>query len=116
MEPTPENLTTLSQCFLQSLAADPEPRKKAEAFLRSASSQAGFGITVLTLVATAGVDEQVKQAAAVNFKNFVKFHWSPKDTDQIAHAPIQVICRAHYESIVDVTVEFLSINCSGALP
>ncbi|CAI7733044.1 unnamed protein product [Closterium sp. NIES-53] len=89
MQPTEESLKSLAQCFLQTLAPDPEPRKQAENFLKTASGQPGFGITVLALIATPGVEEQVLQPAAVNFKNFVKYHWAPSEHDPLGHVPIQ---------------------------
>ncbi|CAI5953901.1 unnamed protein product [Closterium sp. NIES-65] len=45
MQPTEESLKSLAQCFLQTLAPDPEPRKQAENFLKTAAGQPGFGIT-----------------------------------------------------------------------
>lgn len=74
-------MKTLSQCFLQTLAPNPEPRKQAENFLKQAADQAGYGITILRLLSEPSVDEQVRQAAAVNFKNHVKFRWATPDPD-----------------------------------
>eukprot|EP00850_Spirogloea_muscicola_P024456 SM000846S23176 [mRNA] locus=s846:61:1805:+ [translate_table: standard] len=76
MQPTPESVQVLSRCLLQTLAAEPEPRRSAEAYLKQAADQPGYGITVLSLLTTEGVSDQVRQAAAVNFKNHVKYRWA----------------------------------------
>eukprot|EP00850_Spirogloea_muscicola_P008170 SM000043S15798 [mRNA] locus=s43:232850:238627:+ [translate_table: standard] len=131
MQPTPESVQALSRCLLQTLAAEPEPRRSAEAYLKQAADQVrsslaaglsglnstrtprrpvalfpatalrdeawrhgvaadgipspfdivaslqpGYGITVLSLLTTEGVSDQVRQAAAVNFKNHVKYRWA----------------------------------------
>eukprot|EP00252_Welwitschia_mirabilis_P008441 TRINITY_DN2027_c0_g1_i1.p1 TRINITY_DN2027_c0_g1~~TRINITY_DN2027_c0_g1_i1.p1 ORF type:complete len:966 (-),score=126.84 TRINITY_DN2027_c0_g1_i1:393-3290(-) len=81
MQYSPETAQTLSQCFLQTLVPNPEPRRQAEEYLRRAAEQPGFGIVVLQLISDVGVDEQVRQAAAVNFKNHVRLHWAPIDPD-----------------------------------
>eukprot|EP00271_Cylindrocystis_brebissonii_P023161 TRINITY_DN9424_c0_g1_i1.p1 TRINITY_DN9424_c0_g1~~TRINITY_DN9424_c0_g1_i1.p1 ORF type:complete len:976 (+),score=170.09 TRINITY_DN9424_c0_g1_i1:234-3161(+) len=81
MQPSPETLQMLGQCFLQSLSPEPEPRKQAESYLKQSANQAGYGITVLHLLSSPGVDAQIRQSAAVNFKNHVKYHWAPTDRD-----------------------------------
>ncbi|EFJ27823.1 hypothetical protein SELMODRAFT_95055 [Selaginella moellendorffii] len=71
----------LSEAFLYTLAPDPEPRKKAELYLANASAQPGYGVAVLQLLGEAAVDDQVRQAAAVHFKNHVKFRWNPGELE-----------------------------------
>ncbi|KAK9124718.1 hypothetical protein Sjap_014320 [Stephania japonica] len=77
MEWNPETLQTLSQCFLQSLSPSPEPRRRAESFLADAADKPNYGLVVLRLVAEASVDEHIRHAAAVNFKNHLKARWAP---------------------------------------
>lgn len=36
------------------------------------------------------VPVEVRQAAAVNFKNHVKFHWAPKDTEGLGTLPVTI--------------------------
>ncbi|KAL2612267.1 hypothetical protein R1flu_023959 [Riccia fluitans] len=84
MQYTEETLRTLSNCFKQTLAPDPEPRKLAENFLKQSSEQPGYGIAILRLLSEASVDDQVRQSAAVNFKNHVKYRWSVSDEAPIA--------------------------------
>eukprot|EP01018_Ginkgo_biloba_P023988 Gb_25747 [translate_table: standard] len=81
MQYTTETVQSLSQCFLQTLAPNPEPRRQAEEFLKGAADQPGYGITILRLLSEPSLDEQVRQAAAVNFKNHVRYRWAPHDPD-----------------------------------
>ncbi|RAL50876.1 hypothetical protein DM860_005232 [Cuscuta australis] len=77
MEWNPESAQILSQCFFNTLSPMPEPRRKAEAWLADASEKLNYGLVVLRLVAEPSIDEQIRQAAAVNFKNHLKARWSP---------------------------------------
>jgi len=65
---------------MQTLAPNPEAIKTAESFLKSAALQPNYGISVLKVVA-AEPQEQVRQAAAVNFKNHVKHRWADPDPE-----------------------------------
>lgn len=88
MQYTAETVQSLSQCFLQTLVPNPEPRRQAEELLKRASDQPGYGITILQLLSEASVDEQVRQAAAVNFKNHVRNRWAPSDPDSLPESPL----------------------------
>ncbi|KAL2904063.1 Exportin-2 [Bienertia sinuspersici] len=77
MAASPETLQFLSQCFLHSLSPQPEPRRRAEASLVEAAEQPNYGLAVLTLIRTSGIGEEIQQAAAVNFKNYLKARWAP---------------------------------------
>ncbi|XP_010915965.1 exportin-2 [Elaeis guineensis] len=79
----PAALETLSQWFLQSLSPDPEPRRRAESSLSAAAASSGFALAVLNLVATDPVDEQIRLAAAVHFKNHLRSRWSPSSSDDL---------------------------------
>ncbi|PKI40476.1 hypothetical protein CRG98_039112, partial [Punica granatum] len=81
MEWNQETLQSLSQCFLNTLSPSPVPRRQAEAFLSSASEQPNYGLAVLRLVAEPTVDDQIRQAAAVNFKNHLRLWWAPSPAD-----------------------------------
>lgn len=67
----------LQSALLASASVEAGPRKAAEAYLEQAKSAPGFALAALQLAAAPGVDEAVRVAAAVAFKNAVKFHWSP---------------------------------------
>ncbi|XAR69470.1 hypothetical protein NMG60_11001063 [Bertholletia excelsa] len=77
MEWNAETLQFLSQCFLHTLSPQPEPRRRAEASLTEATDRPNYGLAVLRLVAEAAVDEPIRQAAAVNFKNHLRSRWAP---------------------------------------
>lgn len=83
MEWNPETLNFLSQCFLNTLSPLPEPRRQAEAALSNAADKPNYGLAVLRLVAESSVDEQIRQSAAVNFKNHLKSRWLPAQNSEI---------------------------------
>ncbi|KAL0398016.1 UNVERIFIED_CONTAM: Exportin-2 [Sesamum calycinum] len=86
MEWNPETLQFLSQCFLNTLSPTHDPRRRAERALSEAATRPNYGLAVLRLVAEPSVDDQIRQSAAVNFKNHLKAHWAiqPNDPTQIA--------------------------------
>ncbi|KAL0379382.1 UNVERIFIED_CONTAM: Exportin-2 [Sesamum angustifolium] len=86
MEWNPETLQFLSQCFLNTLSPTHDPRRRAEEALSEAATRPNYGLAVLRLVAEPSVDDQIRQSAAVNFKNHLKAHWAvqPNDPAQIA--------------------------------
>lgn len=90
MASSPETLQFLSQCFLNTLSPDPEPRRRAEASLAEAAEQPNYGLAVLTLIAdpTLAIDEQIRQAAAVNFKNYLKARWAPAARRNEPNVPV----------------------------
>ncbi|KAL5792219.1 hypothetical protein ACOSP7_000813 [Xanthoceras sorbifolium] len=77
MEWNPETLRNLSQCFLHTLSPAPEPRRAAEKSLGDAAENPNYGLAVLRLIAEPTVDDQIRQAAAVNFKNHLRYRWAP---------------------------------------
>ncbi|XP_027115455.2 exportin-2 [Coffea arabica] len=77
MEWSPQTLQFLSECFLNTLSPLPEPRRRAESALSDAADKPNYGLAVLRLVAEPSVDDQIRQAAAVTFKNHLKSRWSP---------------------------------------
>ena len=82
MEWNPETLQFLSQCFLHTLSPAPEPRRLAEASLSKAADTPNYGLAVLRLVSEPSVDEQIRQAASVNFKNHLRARWAPASPDE----------------------------------
>ncbi|KAK9742855.1 hypothetical protein RND81_03G200800 [Saponaria officinalis] len=74
---SPETLKFLSDCFLNTLSPLAEPRRNAEASLMKLADEPNYGLAVLTLIRASGIDEKVRQAAAVNFKNHLKARWAP---------------------------------------
>ncbi|GMY07553.1 exportin-2 [Fagus crenata] len=82
MEWNPETLEFLSQCFLHTLSPAPEPRRHAESSLSDAADRPNYGLAVLRLLAEPSVDDQIRQAASVNFKNHLRARWAPTSADE----------------------------------
>ncbi|KAL3572136.1 hypothetical protein D5086_026040 [Populus alba] len=74
MEYNPE---FLSQCFLHTLSPQPEPRRAAESKLAELADHPNYALAVLRLVAEPSINEQIRHAAAVNFKNHLRSRWAP---------------------------------------
>lgn len=98
----------LAQVFASSVSPDKEQRKQAEEFLRNAQRAAGFGLSVLQLAAAPGVEEHIRQAAAVSFKNHVKYHWTLNLPDGDGGAAVPVtIADSEKEQIKSVFVSLM---------
>ncbi|XP_054780699.1 exportin-2 [Prosopis cineraria] len=81
MEWNPQTLQFLSECFLHTLSPAAEPRRRAESSLAEAADRPNYGLAVLRLVAESSIDDQIRQAAAVNFKNHLRVRWVPATSD-----------------------------------
>lgn len=80
----------LAEVFGRSIQPDRDVIRQAEEHLKAVSAQPGYAIAVLQVIAAGdavGVD--VRLAAAVNFKNTVKYRWVP--TEQALEAGTQPI-------------------------
>jgi len=75
------DVATLGSVFTQTFSADAEPRKQSEAYLKGISRQPGFAVALLQLVADGNTDAMVRQAASVQWKNHLKFHWVAREDD-----------------------------------
>ncbi|CAH9089378.1 unnamed protein product [Cuscuta epithymum] len=111
MEWNPETLQFLSQCFLNTLSPMPQPRRQAEAGLADAAEKPNYGLVVLRLVAEPSVDEQIRQAAAVNFKNHLKARWSPAPSSGHNAPSVAPIADEEKEQIKGLIVS-LMVNAS----
>ncbi|KAK7338072.1 hypothetical protein VNO77_18670 [Canavalia gladiata] len=76
MDWNPQTLQFLSECFLHTLSPAPEPRRQAESSLSDAADRPNYGLAVLRLVAEPSIDDQIRQAAAVNLKNHLRGRWA----------------------------------------
>ncbi|KAJ6710317.1 IMPORTIN-7 8 11 [Salix koriyanagi] len=74
MEYNPE---FLSQCFIHTLSPQPEPRRAAESKLTELADHPNYALAVLRLLAEQSIDEQIRHAASVNFKNHLRSRWAP---------------------------------------
>ena len=71
--------TELSNVLRASMAADFSTRNSAEEQLKLYKQDSQYPVFLLNYVAQAQADTSLKQMAAVNFKNYVKVHWAPKE-------------------------------------
>lgn len=67
-------LEQIGQLLQRSL--NPNERKAAEAALREREAQPGFSILLLHVVASETLDQGLRLAAALYFKNFIKRNWT----------------------------------------
>ncbi|XP_061370368.1 exportin-2 [Gastrolobium bilobum] len=82
MEWNPQTVQFLSECFLHTLSPAPEPRRRAESSLAEAADRPYFALTVLRLVAEPSIDEQIRLAASVNFKNHLRLWWTRSNDEE----------------------------------
>jgi len=78
-----DSLSQLSDLFSQSLTSDESIRKPAEKALVDASSQQGFTLALIQLIAQQGQQSQaaaVRLAAAIRLKNICRQAWSDVST------------------------------------
>ncbi|KAJ1736097.1 importin-alpha export receptor [Coemansia sp. Benny D160-2] len=67
---------SLAQSLQQTLSPDAQQRKQAEGFLQSIEQTPRFVVPLLQLVNNEGTDGNIRFAAALYFKNFVKRRWA----------------------------------------
>ena len=76
MEMNEENLQALTTYLQQTMSPDINLRKPAEDFLKSVEVQHGYAMLLLALLGTERqVANDIKLAAAIAFKNFIKRNW-----------------------------------------
>ncbi|AES75588.1 putative armadillo-like helical protein [Medicago truncatula] len=79
MEWNPQTVEYLCQCFLQTVSPERESRCRTESHLSEAANHYNFGLFILRLVAEPSIDNQIRLAAAVSFKNHLQLRWLSKD-------------------------------------
>lgn len=85
MEINEQNLNILVDLLHRTVSANNESRKEAENYIFSIETQPGFLIVLLHLISSLSSSQisgemLVRQVAAVFFKNAVKRHWDPQDS------------------------------------
>lgn len=68
----------LRNCLEQTLSPYAEQRKSAEAYLASLAKQPNYVLLLLQVLENGGEKQEVRLAAALLFKNFVKNNWDPE--------------------------------------
>ena len=86
MEATPENLQVLATYLGQTLSEKYDIRKPAEDHLMSVEGAPNYAMLLLQLADGGQVENHIRLAAAINFKNFVKRNWRVVD-DQTKISP-----------------------------
>lgn len=107
MEWNPDTLQFLSQWFLHTLSPNPEPRRRAESSLSDAADRPNYGLAVLRLIAEPSVEEQIRQAAAVNFKNHLRHRWTPSSPSDPSVPTLTPIQDAEKEQIKTLIVPLM---------
>ena len=100
-------LAQLSACLLQTLSPEQRTREQAEAFLKSGSTQPGFAMLLMRLLAAESAEAQIRQAAAVTFKNVVKNHWVEKEPDVVGAPPPYAVGAAEKEQVRNLIVSLM---------
>ncbi|KAL6077585.1 Exportin-2 [Balamuthia mandrillaris] len=104
---TEENLRAITGVLAQTFSEQQASRKEAESHLKQVESSPGFLILLLKLLGTEGIDNSVKVAASIYFKNVVKNNWQRIE----GHQPDVVITSEDRTQIKTVIVDLmLSVN------
>ncbi|OMO70240.1 hypothetical protein COLO4_28675 [Corchorus olitorius] len=106
MEWNPETLEFLSQCFLHALSPQLETRRAAESSLSEAADTPNYGLSVLRLVVEPSVNDQIRQAAAINFKSYIRTRWVPSN-DPKAGPAFSSIRKQEKEQIKTLLVSLM---------
>ncbi|KAJ3694500.1 hypothetical protein LUZ60_009980 [Juncus effusus] len=83
MEVSQEKLNLLSEWFSQSVSYDAVARRKAEASLLSAAAEPDFALALLRLCSLPAALDQIRLAAALQFKNLLKTRWDPNSDNPL---------------------------------
>ncbi|RDD37617.1 Exportin-2 [Trichoplax sp. H2] len=75
MEVNDETLRRLAQCLRQTLDPSASVRRPAEQSLEQLESNAGYSLLLLRLVDNNQLEMEVRIAATIAFKNFIKKNW-----------------------------------------
>ncbi|WCJ36132.1 Exportin-2 [Euphorbia peplus] len=108
----------LPECFFHTLSQAPGPRCAAEARLREASEQPNYAIAVLRLIARPDLDEQIRHAVAVNFKNHLRSRWALIAADEKHEIKtfMVTLTLSFTPAIQSQLIESLSLICKHDFP
>ena len=101
MEMNEENLQALTTYLQQTMSPDIKLRKPAEDFLKSVEGQQGYAMLLLALLGSERpVGNDIKLAAAIAFKNFIKRNW------KVVSTVITIILRRFKNWYIPLTQNF----------
>ncbi|KAI9907456.1 hypothetical protein PsorP6_004090 [Peronosclerospora sorghi] len=72
------NMHLLRQSLEETLSPFAETRKSAETYLKAFSTQPNYVLLLLQVLENASEKQEVRLAAALLFKNFIKHNWDPE--------------------------------------
>jgi exportin-2 (importin alpha re-exporter) len=110
-----QSLEMLRSCLAQTLSPDTAQRKGAEAYLASLAAQPTYVLQLLRVLENGGEKPEVRLAAALLFKNFVKHNWDPEkegcvrqsEKDVVKQHLVELMCRMP-EALQKQLIEALS--------
>ena len=87
MQATPENLQAMAGYLNQTLSPDLNIRKPAEKYLEQVEGTENYALLLLQLADTDSAEMNIRLAAAINFKNFVKRNWRvvPDEANRVSN-------------------------------
>lgn len=91
----------LRGCLEQTLSPFADTRKGAEAYLGELAKQPNYVLQLLRVLESAGEKHEVRLAAALLFKNFIKHNWDPEkegcvpqaEKDVVKQHLVELMCR-----------------------
>eukprot|EP00250_Pteridium_aquilinum_P010585 c19495_g1_i1 orf=322-3393(-) len=94
------DLPTLASVLQLALSPNTDERKLAESQINQFQHAPGHVVGLLQLVVTANVEVPVRQVASIQFKNFVKRHWSSDTLIQIPEGDMSMVRENLLEALV----------------
>ena len=76
---SPADVQQMAEYLLKTLSPDPNARKAAEKWLLDSEVRPGFAVVLMTLMQDQSVTLDIRTAASIGLKNFVKRNWDPDD-------------------------------------
>lgn len=116
MEATPENLQVLATYLGQTLSDKYEVRKPAEDYLMSVEGTQNYAMLLLQLSDSDQVEQHIRLAAAINFKNFVKRNWRVvEDRPKKVSAGDRELIKQNIVGLMLRTPEGIQLQLSDAI-
>ncbi|KAJ3066560.1 Exportin-2 [Podochytrium sp. JEL0797] len=104
------------QHIQNTLSAQQDIRKNAEAALTSAELTPGFSLALLNVVGAATVDPNIRITCSIYFKNFVKKHWKQVEGEpDKLHAPDRVNIKAMIVDLMITSPHSIQLQLSEAV-
>jgi len=112
---TPEQLSLV---IAETFSPNTDARKKAEENLGVAQKTPGYASQILNLVASSTIDQNVRQAGGVLFKNFVKRGWVLEDAQEhgiVIDEAERVTIKTHLVELMCTTPPLIQVQLSESI-